>query len=121
LEEKTKYTVEITPEAEAFYYNILEYFYKYHSAKSADKKSNELLELAISLEANPTRGTFEKRLKSLGKEHRFLLYYYTTRNAIKVIYFVDELNKVVYVTDFFPCENDDKKISKRNTPAPEGI
>jgi hypothetical protein len=73
------------------------------------------------LEANPTRGTFEKRLKSLGKEHRFLLYYYTTRNAIKVIYFVDELNKVVYVTDFFPCENDDKKISKRNTPAPEGI
>jgi mRNA-degrading endonuclease RelE of RelBE toxin-antitoxin system len=114
LEEKSQYTVEITPEAESFYNNILEYFYKHHSEESADRKSNELIELAISLEINPSRGSVEKNLKSLGKNHRFILYYYTSRNAIKIIYFTDEENKVVYVTDFFPCENDDKKISKRS-------
>ena len=114
MEEKSGYTVKITPEAELFYIEVLEYFYSHHSEKSADKKSNELIEQATSLESNPSRGRIEEYLRFLGKEHRYLLYYYTSRKAIKIIYFVDESAKTVYVTDFFPCEMSEKKIRKRN-------
>ncbi|HAH25151.1 MAG TPA: hypothetical protein DCL77_15570 [Prolixibacteraceae bacterium] len=114
MEEATKYIVEITPEAELFYYEILMYFYKYHSKRSGDRKSIELLNLAISLEINPQMGTQEENLKNLGKSHKFILYYYTPRKAIKIIYFIDEQKKIVYVTDFFPCQMDDRKISNRS-------
>lgn len=114
MEKKSCYTVKITLEAESYYYDILEYFYKYHSEESADRKSNELLELAVTLENNPSRGRLEEKLKFLERDHRFLLYYYTPRNAIKIIYFIDEPSKTVYVTDFFPCENDDNKINDRS-------
>jgi hypothetical protein len=113
LEETTTYIVEITPEAEFYFYEILAYLYKYHSELSADKKSSELLDLAISLEIDPQRGAIEDNLLSLGKNHKFLLYYYTLRKAIKIIYFVDEPKKIVYITDFFPCQMDDRKINKR--------
>jgi mRNA-degrading endonuclease RelE of RelBE toxin-antitoxin system len=114
LEGTTIYTVEITPKAEGFYYDVLEYFYEHCSEESANKKSDELLELAIKLENNPSRGRKEDKLKSLGRNHRFVLYYYTPGNAIKIIYYIDEARKTVFVTDFFPCESDEKKISKRS-------
>lgn len=113
MEEATIYTVTITPEAESYYYEILKYFYKYHSEQSADRKSSELLDFAISLETDPQRGTIESKLDILGKDHRFILYYYTSRKAIKIIYFIDESKKVVYVTDFFPCQMNENKVNKR--------
>lgn len=33
--------------------------------------------------------------------------------ASKIIYFINEQERTVYVTDFFPCESDENKISKR--------
>jgi hypothetical protein len=114
LEETNTYSVEITHEAELFFYDILTYFYMYHSEESGNRKSGELLDLAMSLEINPQRGTKEKNLKSLGKSHRFLLYYYTSHKAIKIIYMIDEDKKIVYVTDFFPCQMDYTKISTRS-------
>lgn len=113
MEKTTTYTVEITAEAERFYFDILTYFYKHHSEQSADRKSNELIDLAISLETDPHRGTIEESLKVFGKNHRFILYFYTPRKAIKIIYFIDEFKEVVYVTDFFPCQMNDMKINKR--------
>jgi hypothetical protein len=114
VEEATTYTVKITAEAEIYYYEILKYFYSYHSEQSADRKSSELLDFAVSLEIAPQRGTIEDKLKRFRKNHRFILYYYTPRKAIKIIYFIDEFLKIVYVTDFFPCPMNDKKIRKRN-------
>jgi len=113
LERESVYTVEITPEAESYYRDILEYFYKHHSEESADRKSTELLELAISLENNPFIGRIEEKLRLLGCEHRYILYYYTTTKTIKIIYILNEQEKTVYVTDFFPCESDDEKLIKR--------
>ncbi len=103
----------ITPEAEGYYYEILEYLYKHHSEASADRKSEELVGKAIALENNPLIGREEENLKLLGRKHRYILYYYTKIKAIKIIYFVDEASKVVYVTDFFPCESDESRISSR--------
>ncbi len=113
MEREQGYTVAITPEAENYYRDVLEYFYKHHSESSADRKSTELLEMAISLENNPGIGRIEENLRSLGRMHRYVLYYYTSQKAIKIIYFVNEQEKEVYVTDFFPCESDENKISKR--------
>lgn len=116
MEEESIYQVEITPEAEQYYLDILEYFYKHHSATSADRKSEELLAKAISLERHPYRGRIEERLTFLDKEHRFLLYKYTQNRSIKIIYFVEEQAKSVYVTDFFPTKMNDLKIGRRNNP-----
>ena len=114
MEEKTRYTVKITPEAEGYYYAVLEYFYEHCSEESAGKKSEELLELAISLEKNPKRGRTEEKLKFLGRNHRYILYYYTPGKAIKIIYYIDTARDTVYVTDFFPWKSNDKKMSKRS-------
>ncbi len=113
MERESSYTVEITPEAENYYFDILDYFYKYHSEESADRKSKALLEKAIALESNPFIGIKEENLEFLGYGHRYILYYYTRVKAIKIIYFIDEERKIVYITDFFPCERDENKISER--------
>lgn len=113
MEKKQSYKVVITPEAESYYFDVLEYFYKHHSETVADCKSADLLELGIGLDSNPYRGRVLEELRSLGRKHRFILYYYTTRKAIKIIYFIDEQKMIVYVTDFFPCESNETKISKR--------
>lgn len=112
MEKKQSYKVVITPEAESYYFDVLEYFYKHHSETAADCKSADLLELAIGLDSNPYRGRVVEELRSLGRKHRFILYYYTTRKAIKIIYFIDEQKMIVYVTDFFPCESNQAKIRK---------
>jgi len=114
VEEKQSYVVDITPEGEFYYLQLLEHLYKYHSEESADRKSNEILDMAMSLDQNPNRGSEEKRLAFLDKGHRFLLHEITSRKQVKIIYFVDEMSKRVYVTDFFGTEMDDKKIGKRN-------
>lgn len=116
MEEESVWQIEITPEAEQYYLDILEYFYRHHSAASADRKSEELLAKAISLEHHPYRGRIEERFAFLGKEHRFLLYKYTKNRSIKIVYFVEEQAKIVYVTDFFPTKMNDLKIGKRNNP-----
>lgn len=114
MEEQTSYLVEITPEAELYYFNLLECLYKTHTSESASNKANEILEMATSLDKNPHRGSHERKLDFLGKEHRFLLYEITSRKQVKIIYFIDDLSKIVYVTDFFGTEMDDRKISGRN-------
>ena len=116
MEKATKYLVETTPEAEFYFLQLLEYLYSTHSKESADNKADEVLNLAMSLENNPYRGRVEDKLLFLEKGHRFLLYRYTPRKSIKVIYFIDESMKKVYITDFFGTEMDDQRISERSNP-----
>jgi len=114
VEEPTRYLVEITPEAEIYYFILLDYLFKTHSPESASVKADKILEMAMSLQQNPGRGSHERKLDFLGREHRFLLYNVTSRKQVKIIYFIDKANRIVYVTDFFATQMDDKKISKRN-------
>ncbi len=113
MEGRKGYLVQITPEAELFYFDLLEYLFKTHQSNSASRKAGEILEMALSLKVNPHRGSIEQKLRFLGKEHRFLPYRITARKEVKIIYFVNKANNTVYVTDFFGTEMDDKKISKR--------
>ncbi|MBR9998274.1 MAG: hypothetical protein KFF73_04850 [Cyclobacteriaceae bacterium] len=114
MEKGPDYIVEITPEAEIYYLQLLDYLYRTHSKDSADKKADKILDMAMSLDHNPYRGRIDEKLSFLGKDHRFLIYQYTSRKSIKIIYFIDEQAKKVFVTDFFGSEMDEKKIPDRN-------
>ncbi len=114
MEEQTRYLVEITSKAEQYYWNLLAHLYETHSVESANKKSDDIIKLAMSLEDNPERGRLEEELARYDKEFRALIYHVTKRNTIKIIYFIDEVKKTVYVTDFFPTRQDPKKKTKRS-------
>lgn len=114
METIKEYEVEVTSKAKLHYFEILEYFYDHMSYDSATRKSEELYTSIHSLKILPERGQLELSLQYLKKGHRYLLYQSTSRTTIKVIYFVDKDRGVVYVTDFFPTEMDEKKIKDRN-------
>jgi type IV secretory pathway VirB9-like protein len=90
------------------------FLYQSHSEKSAGKKSTEILEKAQSLSTKPNRGRKEANLAFLNKNHRFLVYAITRRRTVKIIYFVDESIKTVYVTDFFATEMNPSRIHLRD-------
>ena len=113
-QEESQYTVELTPTSKIFFYEVVEYIYQHHTADRAEEIARELKQTAKSLNHNPNRGTAEKRLKSRPQNYQFILYQRTKRADIKIIYYVDETNKMVYVTDFFPTEKDDSLISRRS-------
>jgi len=112
LEKQASYLVEITPEAEQYYMDLLSHIYQTHSVESADRKSAEILDLAMSLSGFPNRGRQEECLEYLEKGHQFLIYSLTNRKTVKIIYFVVESAKTVYVTDFFATETNPTKIKK---------
>ncbi|NEN21979.1 hypothetical protein G3O08_00480 [Cryomorpha ignava] len=95
------------------YLDLMYILYESHSEKSANKKFVEILEKALSLSSKPNRGRLEDNLSYLNKRHRFLVYAITRRRTVKIIYFVDESKKTVYVTDFFATEMHPSKIQLR--------
>ncbi len=111
--EKSEYIVELTPTSQIYFYEALEYIFEQYPPDRAEEISRELKQTAKSLNLNPNRGATEKRLDNRAQHYRFILYQRTKRADIKIIYFVDEQNKKVYVTDFFPTEKDDSQIAKR--------
>ena len=50
MEEESSYVVAITPLGEAYYYDLLKYLYSTHSEESAARKSDEILNMALSLD-----------------------------------------------------------------------
>lgn len=114
MEKSASYLVKITPEAEQHYLHLLSHLYHTHNEKSAAKKSEDILSLAMSLDENPHRGRTEEGLSYLGKEHQFLVYQILKRKTVKIIYFVEEETKHVYITDFFPTEMHPSKLKGRS-------
>ena len=114
MEEPASYLVEITSKAEQYYWKLLAHMYKTHSVESANKKSDEIIELAMSLNVNPHRGRLEEDLASFNKEFRALIYHITKRKTVKIIYFIDESINKVYVTDFFATLMNPDRKKKRS-------
>lgn len=95
MEEQTSYLVEITSKAEQYYWNLLAHLYETHSVGSANKKSDDIIKLAMSLNDNPERGRLEEDLARYDKEFRTLIYHITKRNTVKIIYFIDAAKRTV--------------------------
>ncbi|MBN8578571.1 MAG: hypothetical protein J0L66_16630 [Cytophagales bacterium] len=79
METGKNFVVEITPEAEGYFLQAIEYLYQTHTQSQASNKSEELLEMAMSLSRLPRRGSIEPKLKFLNEEHRYLVYRVTGR------------------------------------------
>ncbi len=109
-----RYEVIITEPAEFYFYEILEYFYDNYPIERAEDLANGLRDKTRSLTNNPERGTLEFRLSHRDKIYRYILFKRVSRAEIKILYYLEESKRIVYVTDFFPTEKDDKKIAARN-------
>jgi hypothetical protein len=110
---KQEYQIIITSFAERAYFEVLEYVFEHHTIQRANEIAMELLEHPQILKKFPLLGKIEPNLIERPEKYRFLLYERTKRITVKVIYFIDEWNKIVYLTDFFPCEMSDRKIKQR--------
>ena len=109
--EKTdRYKIVITASAETFFYQVVEYLYEHMSIERAEEVATNIQELALSLGQLHQRGTAEKKLVHRKKSYRYILFERTARAQIKIIYYVDEAAKTVYVTDFFPTEKNPRKL-----------
>ncbi|MBY0435154.1 MAG: hypothetical protein K2U26_13685, partial [Cyclobacteriaceae bacterium] len=95
-------------------YELVEYLYEYMSLDRAEEVARELNEMTLSLDRLYHRGSLEEKLVSRKKSYRYILFKRTSKATVKIIYYVDQKDKTVYVTDFFPTEKDPKKISARN-------
>jgi hypothetical protein len=58
----------------------------------------------------PSRGSKELYLSDRPKDYRYILHKESRYFLIKIIYFIDELNSTVFVTDFFPTSMNPDKI-----------
>jgi len=112
--EASKYLVIITDPAEISFYEILDYLYDNYPHERAEKIANELRDMANRLHYHPERGTQEGKLSHRSNGYRYILYKRTSRTDIKVIYYIDQATFTVYITDFFPTEKNNVKLSKHN-------
>ncbi len=113
-EEASRYEVVITATAEIYFYELAEYLYEHMAFDRAEEITREIHEAVLSLGLLYRRGKRENKLAGRKFDYRYILYKRTPRAEIKIIYFISEKEKTVYVTDFFPTEKNPTKISKRN-------
>lgn len=109
-EETDKYKVIITSSAENYFYDLAEYLYRHMTLERAEEVATEIQKMALNLGQLHHRGTPEKKLASRSNPYRYILFKRTARAQIKIVYYVDEIAKTVYITDFFPTEKDPKKL-----------
>ncbi|AWW28888.1 hypothetical protein DN752_01380 [Echinicola strongylocentroti] len=114
-EETREYQVEFTPLSRYYFYEVLEYLYGLYPIGRAEQLADELEGMAQGLNYLPHRGKKEKWLSGREREYRFLLFNRTKRADIKIIYYIQENEGKVYVTDFFPTEMDIDKITGRSS------
>ena len=112
--EKKEYKVIVTRIAEDRFYQILDYLYENYSEERAEQIADELRLFPFKLSKTPNRGTFEKTLLQKSQKFKYILYKRANYAEIKVIYFIDEENRKVYITDFFPTEMNPIKLKDRN-------
>ncbi|MBI2258986.1 MAG: hypothetical protein HYU67_08815 [Flavobacteriia bacterium] len=104
------YQIIITSRAEQSYFEVLDYVFEHHTFEQAKKISLELIDYPQVLKKFPNLGNIESNLIGRPEKFRFLLYCRTKKTSVKIIYFVDDWNKRVFIIDYFPCENHEQKI-----------
>ena len=109
-----KYQVIITASAEISFYEFSTYLYDHYSIEKAEELSTGLKDMAGQLVDYPYRGSIEPQLTGRKNAYRYILFKRTSRATVKIIYYVEEVEKRVYITDFFPTEMNDNKLSSRN-------
>ena len=109
-----RYQVIITASAEMSFYEFSSYLYEHYSIEKAEELSTALKDKVGELINYPHRGSIEPQLTGRKNLYRYILFKRTPRATVKILYYVDEVEKSVYITDFFPTEMDDNKLPPRN-------
>lgn len=106
------YKVVITrPAATRFQQRILPYLYENFSFDRAAEIDQDILKSVRTLSKQPSRGRVEKFLLDTSKQFRFILFKETRLFEIKIVYFIDEDQLKVNVTDFFPTRMNPQKLN----------
>lgn len=113
--EQQSFEIEITYPAEKRYQEeILAYLVKNFSLKRASEIDDNITASVASLSTMPERGSLEPVLKKYPQQFRFILYKETRNFEIKIIYYINQSIRKIYVTDFFPVLMYPEKLKKRN-------
>ena len=100
------------PARDRYQENILPYLQQYFSLERAIEIDENILNTTETLGQNPYRGSKERYLEEAREAFRFILHKETRQFEIKIIYYISEAEKTVYVTDFFPTKMDPHKITR---------
>lgn len=111
MDEEKSYKVVITRVAMLRYQErILPYIFDNFTFNRALEIDKKIIEKASTLKYQPSRGSREKYLSSLKEEFRFILFKENKNFELKVIYFIDQTESTVYLTDFFPTKMHPQKM-----------
>lgn len=115
MAEKTCYKIIVAkPARDRFQIEILSYIRKRVSDHRALEVENNLKKLLFSLQKDPQRGSIEKLIRIRDPIFRFVLHKETKFFEIKIIYFIEESQNRVHVTDFFPTKMNPLKMQSRS-------
>ena len=115
MAQKSIYQVIITKPALVRYQEeVLHYILQFFSVERALEIDNNITETLESLMKMPERGAVERQLKNKGVNYRFLLFRQSRNLELKIVYYILEQDKKVYVTDFFPVLMNPNKVRGRS-------
>lgn len=112
MDKKQSFKIVITSVAERAYFDLLNYIFEHYAIVRANEIAIELIDFPQILKLQPYIGAIEPLLLNRNEEYRYLVYNRTNLETVKIIYYVDDLTKTVYITDFFPCEMAPSKVNK---------
>ena len=115
MAEKNSYEIIVTkPARDRFQNEILSYISKNFSDRRALEVENNLKKLLFTLQIDPQRGSVEKLIRIRGQVFRFVLHKETKFFEVKIIYFIEESENKVLVTDFFSTKMNPLKMKSRS-------
>ncbi|MDT8410901.1 MAG: hypothetical protein RQ875_00440 [Vicingaceae bacterium] len=115
MAEQQIFEIEITYPAEKRYQEeILAYLVKNFSLERALEINDNIIASVASISTMPKRGRLEPVLKKYPQQFRFILHKETRNFEIKIIYYINQSVRKIYVTDFFPVLMYPEKLKKRN-------
>ncbi len=111
-EEKTYRIIIARPAKNRYHERVLPYIYENFTFERAVEVDENILKTIATLDKKPGRGRVEKYLEEAKEEFRFILHKETKHFELKIIYFINNDEDVVYITDFFPTKMDPQRISQ---------
>lgn len=111
-EEKAYKIVIARPAKNHYHESILPYIYENFSLDRAIEVDRNILRTTGSLDKNPGRGRKEKYLDEAKEDFKFILFKETKHFEIKIIYYINEKEATVYITDFYPTKMNPQRIYK---------
>lgn len=99
-----------SPAQRRYQEDILEYLITNFSVERVYEIDEAIFKTVSSLEENPSRGTLEKELSHREEQFRFILHKESRIFEIKIIFYIMEESRTVFITDFFPTKMHPNKL-----------